>query len=149
MQENAFESGPMACDAVRLVYDAGAAKCSNIAGFFGQLALKTDSGFSPVLPQNEGCNWQISFASGPVQTIPVPSNYTGGSSCKFGPAQVSFFENSSVQYATHKLLQNLDWDNDSLVDLNIDDIYAEFDYLSVDESPYLWGPAIIEVRAWY
>ncbi len=149
VQTNEDENTPMACDTVKLVLDTGAAECSNVAGLFGKLALKADSGFSPVLPISDGCTWEVSFSSGNTLFIPVPSNYTGIKNCKYGPGGIAYSANNSIQVATFQLLQNLDWDDNLLVDLNINDIYAELDSISIDEAPYMWGPAIIEVRAWY
>ena len=116
----------------------------------GKFAAKVVSDYSSVLPKADGCIWRIMTVSG-ATILRVPENYNGSTQCRYFPGvpSIIYDENNSVQSAVFNLLRDLDWDEDMRVDVDIPTIQVELDTISTPEIPYMWGPAIMEVRAWY
>ncbi len=133
-----------------IVHAMSPSNCPAYGKVQGKIAAKVISDYSPVLPKNEGCVWRIMTISG-ASILRVPENYTGSAWCRYFPGVpgIIYDVNSSVQAATFDLLKKIDWDDDLRVDLDIPLIQVQLDTVSIPAIPYMWGPAIVEVRAWY
>jgi hypothetical protein len=108
--------------------------------------------YSEIYGKAEGCNWYIEFEDGTNATLPIPANYTGNNTCIYlqngtvyepGSAQ-----QDSVNSAVEQLLAQLDFDQNGLLDVNIDRMDLQLDVIALPGVPYLWGPTIAEVRTW-
>ena len=54
----------------------------------------------------------------------------------------------SIDDAVYSLLSNLDFDNNGRININIAEADLQIEALWVSQVPYLWGPAIAELRVW-
>jgi len=108
--------------------------------------------YSDIYGKAEGCNWYVEFEDGSNATIPVPGNYSGSNSCTYHHNGTVYLPGSSEQdslnNAADQLFKQLDFDQDSLLDVNIDKGDLEIEILAMPGVPYLWGPTIAEVRTW-
>ena len=104
--------------------------------------------YSDVLPKAVGCTWSIETEDSGFFTASVPSTYSGAKSCTFSAALMSFDAEDSVDKAVFDLLSNLDFDDNGKININIQEQDLEIEALWVSQVPYLWGPAIAEVRVW-
>ncbi len=94
----------------------------------------------------------MEFEDGSNATIPVPSNYTGDNSCTYyynGTVYVpGSAQQDSINSAVEQLFRQLDFDQDGLLDVNIDKGDLLLEIIAQPGVPYLWGPTIAEVRTW-
>ena len=87
----------------------------------------------------------MTFEDGTNATLPIPSTYTGSQNCIFAPG---FTTNDSVSDAIYRLLHNLDFDSDSLLDIKFQSGDLGIGISTLTSVPSLWGPTIAEVRVW-
>lgn len=111
--------------------------------------IKASTSYVPVLPKSEGCTWTIEYDSGGSVVMGVPDSYTGPGVCTFTSAGVSYDANDSIDVAIYSMLRQLDYDGDNQSNVNFADSDLEINIVSVPRVPYMWGPALIEIRGWY
>ncbi|GIU69871.1 MAG: hypothetical protein KatS3mg002_1107 [Candidatus Woesearchaeota archaeon] len=103
---------------------------------------------SQVLQDSNGCLWNIWFEDGQASSIPIPSYYSGVNTCYYNSTNISYNNNDAYDVSVYNILRTLDFDDDGLVDVNLNAEDLEIIVTSIDAVPYLWGPSIIEVRTW-
>ena len=103
---------------------------------------------SPVLTQSDGCIWKIWFEDGQVSLSLIPSSYSGSSQCYYNQTFISYKEEDAYDTSVFNILRALDFDDNGLVDVNLNTEDLEIIVTSIDSVPYLWGPSIIEARVW-
>jgi len=123
--------------------------CSKNNSMIYTAAIKSSVTYSDVLPEAEGCIWTIETEDSELITASVPHDYSGTNLCNYTSSGISFGEQDSINLAVYELLSNLDFDNNGKININIDEEDLEIEALWVSQVPYLWGPLIVEVRAWY
>ncbi len=104
--------------------------------------------YSDVLENAEGCQWFIEFDDLGTTTINVPQTYSGIRQCYYTNSTISYDVNDTYDDAMHNLMDNLDFDNDGRIYVNIEEEDFVIGAISVGRIPYPWGPAIAEVRVW-
>ncbi|MBN2368321.1 hypothetical protein JXC34_04840 [Candidatus Woesearchaeota archaeon] len=104
--------------------------------------------YSDVLEKAEGCTWTIEFEDGGNKTINVPQLYSGPKTCYYTNASISYDANDTYDDAMYNLMDNLDFDDDGRIYINMDENDLVIGAISVGMIPYPWGPAIAEVRVW-
>jgi len=107
----------------------------------------TSISYSVVLEDAEGCDWNIETEDNNF-TASVPSSYTGGIECNYTNASIDYSIDDSISVAVYDLLNKIDFDKDGRIDINIQEEDLEIEAIWVTQIPYLWGPAIVEVRLW-
>ena len=123
--------------------------CSKNNSMIYTAAIKSSVAYSDVLPEAEGCIWTIETEDLELITISIPSDYSGTNLCSYTSSDINFNEQDSINLAVYELLSNLDFDNNGKININIDEEDLEIETLQISQVPYLWGPLIIEVRAWH
>jgi len=108
--------------------------------------VKSSVSYAEVLPDTEGCLWTIDFEDGTSSSIPVPDDYSGAKTCSYTSTLIDYAVNDSIDAAAYQLFDNLDFDDDGEVFVNIDNLIVSA--ISVQRVPYPWGPAIAEVQVW-
>jgi len=78
----------------------------------------------------------------------VPDSYSGVEICSYTEALIDYDDQDSISQAVYDLLTNLDWDNNGKINIDIKEEDLEIEVLWVDQVPYLWGPAIVEIKTW-
>jgi len=101
-----------------------------------------------VLEKAIGCEWSIDFEDGESTTVKVPPTYPGVKQCFYTNASISYDVNDTYDDAMYNLLDNLDFDNDGRIYVNIEEQNFVIGAISVGKIPYPWGPALAEVRVW-
>jgi hypothetical protein len=111
--------------------------------------VKNASSYTSILFSATGCNWQISFEDGTNTTIKVPSNYSETDMCYFNSSLglSQYNQNDAIQTATFKLLQQLDSDGDSKVDVNLDSQSLKISESQIKGIPFLWKTEV-QARTW-
>ncbi|MFH1174516.1 MAG: vWA domain-containing protein [archaeon] len=103
---------------------------------------------SIVLPKAEGCNWTIEFEDGSFSQTLIPSNYSGANLCSYTNASISYDALDAYQMPIFDLLQQLDFDRNGRVLVNLDQFDLELVISLVQQVPYLWGPSLMQVDVW-
>ncbi len=81
--------------------------------------VKNASGYSPITAQAEGCIWNVDFDDGTNATLVVPTKYSGSEQCFYQSGTQQYNANDAVQAAVFRLLQNLDLNANSMVDVQL------------------------------
>ncbi len=110
------------------------------------MLIKNSASSSSVASKAEGCIWTLEFSDGTSSVIKVPSSYSGTSTCNFASGEYN--SNDSIDTAAYQLFSSLDFDKDGKLDVNIQSNDFDTTTLTISDVPSLWGPAIMEVRAW-
>jgi hypothetical protein len=97
-----------------------------------------------------GCTWTVEFEDGFFQTFAVPSGYPGTKTCTFTNVShnSALYTADAYDQAVFALLNQLDFDNDGRVFVNLAVEDLEIIVSLVSDVPYLWGPAIVGVELW-
>ena len=112
------------------------------------IAAESSVAYSEVLEKAEGCDWTIETEESTFISASVPGSYSGTAECNYTSTGISYDEDDSISKAVYELLENLDFDLDGRIDIDIEAQDLEIEALWVSQVPYLWGPAIVEVRVW-
>lgn len=123
--------------------------CSKNNSMIYTAAIKSSITYSDVLPKAEGCIWTIETEDSDLITASIPSDYSGTNLCSYTSSDIDSNGQDSINLAVYELLSNLDFDNNGKININIDEEDLEIETLRVSQLPYLWGPLIVEVRAWH
>ncbi len=123
-------------------------ECSVNNTFIYTAQIKASVSYSDVLEKAVGCSWLVEFEDGDNTTVNVPPDYAGAKNCYYTPTQISYDANDTYDDAMYNLLDNLDFDDDGRIYVNIKESNLVVGAISVGKIPYPWGPAIAEVRVW-
>jgi len=112
--------------------------------------------YSDVLEKAVGCNWSIEVEDGGFATVSVPPEYSGTKLCLYTnashthvPVGVDDYDgNDTYDDAMHNLLDNLDFDNDGRIYVNIEEKNFFVGAISIGKIPYPWGPATVKFKVW-
>jgi len=122
--------------------------CSMNNTFIYTAMVEASVSYSEVLEKAEGCHWTIETEEGGALNVDVPSTYSGANSCSYTSSSQSYATDDSISQAVFELLSQLDFDYNGKINVNIQEEDLEIEALWVSQVPYLWGPAIVEVRVW-
>ena len=106
---------------------------------------------STLLTKANGCNWHIEFEDGHFLNVTIPPSYTGPNNCTYTNAShnaSSYDPTDAYDYGVFHLMQQLDFNNDGRVFVNLDAADLEIIVTVVSRVPYLWGPTFATVEAW-
>ena len=78
--------------------------------------------------------------------MPIPGTYSGPEVCYFDPP--SFTADDAADDATFRLLNNLDFDSDGLLDIKFKADDLGVGIVTLSNVPSLWGPTVAESRVW-
>jgi hypothetical protein len=101
-----------------------------------------------VLQNAVGCTWTIENDNGGFQVVAIPKSYSGGNTCSYTSASISYDNTDALQQAVFELLDELDFDDDGRIFLSLAEEDLEVIVTKISSVPYLWGPSIFEVRVW-
>ncbi|MBD3163922.1 VWA domain-containing protein [Candidatus Woesearchaeota archaeon] len=124
--------------------------CSKNNTLIYTAAVKSSITYSGVYPKAIGSKWSIETEDGDIITASVPQDYSGSKLSTYNSSGDlgGFDDEDSIDQAVLSLLQNLDFDNNGKININIEQQDLTIQALWVSQVPYLWGPAIAEVRIW-
>ena len=112
-------------------------------------AITSYGSYGDILEKAEGCNWTVETEDAGLIDIQVPSDYSGTKQCNYTNASIFYDTEDSVDVAVYDLLYILDFDANGRINVNIEQEDLTMNSSFVSELPYLWGPAIFEVRVWH
>ncbi|HIH32201.1 TPA: VWA domain-containing protein [Candidatus Woesearchaeota archaeon] len=124
------------------------ANCSNNNTFIYTFLVNSTVSRSSVLSGSQGCNWTIQFDDGSISNSLIPTDYNGNYTCYYNTTGVNYKNYDAYDVSVYDMLDQLDFDNDGRVDINLEVEDLEVIVTSIESVPYLWGPSIIEIRAW-
>lgn len=104
--------------------------------------------YSDVLEKAVGCKWNIDFDDGSNIVLNVPPEYNGTKTCYYTSLNISYDANDTYDDAMFRLMDQLDFDDNGKIFVNLDENNFIINAISVQKVPYPWGPAIAEVRIW-
>ncbi len=103
--------------------------------------------YTEVLPKSEGCRWHLEFEDGEETEIKIPNDYKGDKDCYF--KEKSYDRKDATDVATYEFFKTLDFDDDGLLYLNIQNLNINVNQIDIGNIPYLIGPTKAEVRIWH
>jgi hypothetical protein len=101
-----------------------------------------------VVPNAEGCVWEIEFEDGTLSNKTIPKHYLGSKECSYTTSSISYEHDDAYDIGVFKMLNSIDFDKDGAVLFNLDIEDLEIIVNIVTGIPYMWGPSMIEVRMW-
>lgn len=122
--------------------------CSANNTFIYTFLVNSTVSRSSVLTSSEGCNWTIEFEDGSISRSLIPGVYSGNFTCYYNTIGVNYKDYDAYDVSVYYMLKQLDFDDDGRVDINLETEDLEVIVTTLESVPYLWGPSIIEVRAW-
>lgn len=103
---------------------------------------------SDVLEYAVGCNWNIEFEDGHFLNVTIPNTYAGSNNCSFTNSSLQFNSDDAYDFAVSKILDNLDFDKDKRVFINLNSEDLEIIVSVINKIPYLWGPSLSTIKIW-
>lgn len=113
--------------------------------------LNASAPYSEVLPKADGCTWHVENYKRETTNLTVPSDYGGGNHCYYtnsSHGSAYYNQNDSYDVATYNLLAHLDSNNNGRVFIDLKEDDLSINVKTIEHIPYLWGPAVAEVRIW-
>lgn len=110
--------------------------------------INSSTTHTDVVNTAQGCNWLVDFEDEANQTFTVPQAYNGTNNCTFTNTSLNYNQNDAYDIAVYNLLSSLDFDNDHRVFINLNNEDLEIIVTLVNEIPFLWGPALVEIEVW-
>ncbi len=118
------------------------------------LGLNLFVNYSGVFASAKGCSWFIEFEDSTNTTLKIPQAYSGPFNCYYtnskhdlqsslGPAI-----DDSMANSVFLLFKQLDPNDNGKLDVKFNINQINLDFISVEGIPFMWGPALVEVRAW-
>jgi hypothetical protein len=123
-------------------------ECSKNNTLIYTAQVQASVSYSDVLEKAIGCEWFVEFDDGENISLKVPPTYSGAKKCYYTTALIDYDANDTYDDAMFNLLDNLDFDDDGRIYVNIKENNLVVGAISVGKVPYPWGPAISEVRVW-
>ena len=105
--------------------------------------------YNDVLEKAVGCSWTVESEDGTTTLIEVPIYYSGTKDCYYTSTQIDYDQNDTYDDAMFNLLDNLDFDDNGKIFVNIEENDLVIGAIAIGKIPYPWGPAITEVRVWH
>ncbi|MBD3208891.1 hypothetical protein GF367_00545, partial [Candidatus Woesearchaeota archaeon] len=112
--------------------------------------INSSTSRSTVVEEAVGCSWTVEFEDGTSQNFTVPDFYAGAKDCAYTNAShdPENYTADAYDIAVYTLLEQLDFDDDGRVFVNLVAEDLEIIVSLVSDVPYLWGPAIMGVELW-
>jgi hypothetical protein len=104
--------------------------------------------YSNIESQAEGCLWTIKFEDGTNSSIAVPQDYVGGKQCNFTNQTNCNTYTDSISNSVCQLLSQLDLDGNGNIPVKFGSEEINVETTTIGKIPFMWGPTILEVRAW-
>ncbi|MFH1506030.1 MAG: hypothetical protein ABIE94_03485, partial [archaeon] len=96
--------------------------CSANNTFIYSALINSSTSWSGIVENASGCNWTIEFEDGAIINVSVPEFYAGPNECEYTSASfamTNWIQNDAYNLATYNLLDQLDFDDDGRVLLNL------------------------------
>ena len=109
---------------------------------------------SEVLEKAEGCRWTVQYTGGNQKEINLPAGYTGQDRCAYtkashvNPKEDPKLKDDTLISVMYNLLNELDTNDDGEVDTSFEQKDLEIDIQDIEQIPFMYGPAVFEVRVW-
>ena len=111
--------------------------------------LKSYEIYSGIKEAAEGCIWAVSFADGSSKSIKAPYDYAGARNCQYSPGLISYNSSDAIDIVMYNLLRKLDVNPPTGdIEISLSESDLEISAQTIKDIPFLWGPAMIEVRVW-
>lgn len=128
--------------------DLNTTNCSDNNTIFYQGVINSSVPRSTVLEKSIGCAWSIEFEDGHFLNVTIPVTYTGAKECNYTNASIWYDPLDSYDVGVYRLLEQLDFDKDGRVFVNIEAADLEIIVTIVSSVPYLWGPTFALLEVW-
>ncbi|MFP4567370.1 MAG: hypothetical protein ACLFN8_00345 [Candidatus Woesearchaeota archaeon] len=89
----------------------------------------------------QGCKWNYTYDD-TVNAINIPSDYNGDDICNL----THYNADDALQVLGYQIIDSLTHNGELLIDLENSDF--EIKTASIDDIPYMWGPAMLGVMIW-
>ncbi|MGV8150652.1 MAG: vWA domain-containing protein [Candidatus Woesearchaeota archaeon] len=122
--------------------------CSKNTSIIYTMSINSTTSRSSVLSQSIGCNWYIEFEDGTYSNNSIPGSYSGTNTCEYSPNAIIYKDYDAYDVSVFSILEQLDFDGNGKVDINLNTEDLEVIVTTVESVPYLWGPSIVEMRVW-
>lgn len=108
---------------------------------------KDVSSYSPILPQAEGCTWNIEFEDSTTTLVSVPANYTGSNLCWYNSTGVYYPINDAISDAISRLLEDLDLNSNNKIDAKFSDNDLSMSAIEIAGIPFPWETEV-QIITW-
>jgi len=104
--------------------------------------------YGDVFARQDGCVWVIEFEDGTNITKTVPEGSVTSKTCLYTQGNISYGTDDSIDDAVYRLLMQLDWDHDGMVNVILDPDEITFDLGRAGGVQSLWGPIRVKLILW-
>lgn len=117
------------------------------------MRLQSLVGYGDVYARSEGCLWNITFSDSSTIQEKIPSTYNGSKGCVYSPINFTLGDGAydgedAVADAVHRLLTDLDMEDDGMVDVVFDPSMVDFELTRAGGVQSLWGPVKFKLIIW-
>jgi hypothetical protein len=107
---------------------------------------------SEVLPNKTGCKWIVESENDELQTVLVPSTYSGSKTCYYTSTNMTYTNPSqfddAYDLAVYSIFRQLDVDGNGKIIVSLESQDLEVIVLTVGGLPYMWGPSLMKLEVW-
>ncbi|MDD9952775.1 MAG: VWA domain-containing protein [Candidatus Woesearchaeota archaeon] len=122
--------------------------CSSNNSAIYTIAVNLSTERTQVVSNAEGCNWVVAFIDNSTLNLTVPTAYVGNNSCAYLPGNITYDDGDAYQLGVAQVLQNLDFKNEGMLSISLEAQDLEIVVTTIDQVPYLWGPALATLEVW-
>jgi hypothetical protein len=107
---------------------------------------------SEVVSNKTGCKWIVESETGGLQTVSIPSTYTGAKTCYYTNFNMTYNDSSefddAYDLAVFTIFRQLDVDGNGKIIVSLASEDLEVIVLTVGGLPYMWGPSLMKLEVW-
>jgi hypothetical protein len=101
---------------------------------------------SVVVPDAEGCIWNVQYEDGTSENITIPAAYAGANRCSYTGANITYDATDAYQLGAYNIFNRLDFRQNGKLFVNLRNEDLEVIVTTISQVPYMWGPSVVKLE---